>query len=183
MIEHLAQRMMDLRSHGITKDAQSFERPAPGPWSYEQQELGFNYRMTDLQAALGLSQWRRLNSIVAERQRLREQYRQLLAGLPLQLLQIPQDVNSSLHLAVIRLADPAQTTIVVCSRVYGLPASGCSCITLCICSPTTAGWDSRRVISRNRRPTPVMRSAFPYPGLQDGDQQRVVRTLASLLAA
>ena len=103
----LAQRMMDLRSHGITKDAQSFERPAPGPWSYEQQELGFNYRMTDLQAALGLSQWRRLNSIVAERQRLREQYRQLLAGLPLQLLEIPQDVSSSLHLAVIRLADPS----------------------------------------------------------------------------
>ena len=47
----LAQYMMQLRSHGITKDVQRFESPAPGPWSYEQQDLGFNYRMTDLQAA------------------------------------------------------------------------------------------------------------------------------------
>ena len=51
----LAQRMSVLRSHGITKDEARFELPAPGPWSYEQQDLGFNYRMTDLQAALGLS--------------------------------------------------------------------------------------------------------------------------------
>ena len=102
---YLAQRMADLRSHGITKDAQRFERPSPGPWNYEQQNLGFNYRMTDLQAALGLSQLQRLDLIVAERQRLLEKYRQLLDGLPLQLLQIPQDVTSSLHLAVIRLAD------------------------------------------------------------------------------
>ena len=51
----LAQCMVDLRSHGITKDDARFELPALGPWSYEQQQLGFNYRMTDLQAALGLS--------------------------------------------------------------------------------------------------------------------------------
>ena len=64
----LAQRMLDLRSHGITKDSQRFDRPAPGPWSYEQQELGFNYRMTDLQAALGLSQSQRLDTIVEDTQ-------------------------------------------------------------------------------------------------------------------
>ena len=99
----LAQRMADLRSHGITKDEARFERPAPGPWSYEQQDLGHNYRMTDLQAALGLSQLERLEIIVAERQRLLEQYRRRLAGLPLRLLEIPHDVHSALHLAVIRL--------------------------------------------------------------------------------
>ncbi|MAQ88962.1 MAG: UDP-4-amino-4,6-dideoxy-N-acetyl-beta-L-altrosamine transaminase [Rhodopirellula sp.] len=101
----LAKRMAHLRSHGITKEAQHFERPASGPWSYEQQELGFNYRMTDLHAALGLSQLQRLEQIVAERQRLLHQYSILLADLPLQLLEIPKNVYSALHLAVIRLAD------------------------------------------------------------------------------
>ena len=103
----LAERMADLRSHGITKDEVRFERTAPGPWSYEQQDLGFNYRMTDLQAALGLSQLGRLEAIVSERQRLLERYHLLLADLPLRLLEIPDDVRSALHLAVIRLSDPS----------------------------------------------------------------------------
>lgn len=102
---HLAQRMVDLRSHGITKDVDRFELPVSGPWSYEQQDLGFNYRMNDLQAALGISQLQRLEESVAERRRLFDLYHQLLAGLPLQLLRIPQDVKSALHLAVIRLED------------------------------------------------------------------------------
>ena len=62
--------MEDLRSHGITKDASRFEYPAPGPWSYEQQSLGFNYRMTEMQAALGLNQISRLDDIVNERNTL-----------------------------------------------------------------------------------------------------------------
>jgi len=102
----LAQRIAELRSHGITKDVQHFELTAPGPWSYEQQELGFNYRMTDLQAALGLSQLQRLDAIVAERNRQLQLYRELLSELPIQLLTVPEDVLSSLHLAVIRFADP-----------------------------------------------------------------------------
>jgi dTDP-4-amino-4,6-dideoxygalactose transaminase len=101
----LARRMADLRSHGITKEEARFERQAPGPWSYEQQDLGFNYRLTDLQAALGLSQLERLDTIVAERQRLLELYREKLASLPVSLLEIPPDVSSALHLAVIRLHD------------------------------------------------------------------------------
>ena len=101
----LAQRMADLRSHGITKDVDRFELPISGPWSYEQHDLGFNYRMNDLQAALGLSQLQRLEENVAERQRLFDLYQQLLAELPLKLLSIPQDVKSALHLAVIRLED------------------------------------------------------------------------------
>jgi UDP-4-amino-4,6-dideoxy-N-acetyl-beta-L-altrosamine transaminase len=103
----LAERMADLRSHGIIKDDIRFERPAAGPWIYEQQSLGFNYRMTDLQAALGLSQLQRLEAIVAERQRLLEQYRLLLTCLPLRLLDVPHDVSSAQHLAVIRLTDPS----------------------------------------------------------------------------
>ena len=97
------QRMVELRSHGIVREAERFEKSTAGPWVYEQQQLGFNYRITDLQAALGLSQLERLDQIVAERNRQLQRYRELLAALPLQLLEVPKDVFSSVHLAVIRL--------------------------------------------------------------------------------
>ena len=70
--------MKDLRSHGITKYKSRFEQPALGPWIYEQQQLGFNYRLTDFEAALRMSQLQRLDELVIERNRLRTQYRQLL---------------------------------------------------------------------------------------------------------
>ena len=63
----LAQRMAELRSHGIVREPERFEQPPAGPWAYEQQQLGYNYRMSDIQAALGLSQLQRLDELVAER--------------------------------------------------------------------------------------------------------------------
>ena len=118
----LAQRMAELRSHGIVRDAERFERQAAGPWVYEQQQLGFNYRITDIQAALGLSQLQRLDEIVAERNLQLQRYLELLADLPLQLLKVPEGVLSSVHLAVIRLQ---QTTPTQHCRVFeGLRAAG-----------------------------------------------------------
>ena len=99
----LAQRMTDLRSHGIVRERSRFERVSSGPWMYEQQKLGFNYRMTDIQAALGISQLGRLDAIVFERNRQFAYYKKLLVGLPVKLLHIPHEVHSSLHLAVVRL--------------------------------------------------------------------------------
>lgn len=181
----LAQCIADLRSHGITKDEARFERPAPGPWSYEQQDLGFNYRMTDLQAALGLSQLQRLDKIVAKRQRLLAQYRQLLAGFPLQLLEIPQDVSSSLHLAVIRLADPSPEHH---RRVFeGLRASGIG-VQLHY-TPVHLQPYYRRLGFREGDFPEAEAYAYNaislplFPDLQEGEQQRVVSTLASLLTA
>ena len=101
----LAQHMLELRSHGIVRDSKRFEQPAAGPWVYEQQELGFNYRITDLQAALGLSQLNRLADIVALRNKQLQLYRELIVDLPLRILDIPHDVLSSVHLAVILLQD------------------------------------------------------------------------------
>ena len=118
----LAQRMAELRSHGIVRESERFERPAAGPWVYEQQQLGFNYRITDIQAALGLSQLQRLDAIVAERNRQLQRYRELLADLPVQLLEVPEDVVSSVHLAVIRLQ---QTSAKQHRQVFeGLRAAG-----------------------------------------------------------
>ena len=99
----LAQHIAELRSHGLVREADRFEWPAAGPWAYEQQQLGFNYRITDIQAALGLSQLQRLDEFVTERNRQLKRYRQLLAELPVQLLEVPEGVRSSVHLAVIRL--------------------------------------------------------------------------------
>ena len=101
----LAQKMFDLRSHGITKDVNRFKRKSPGPWAYEQQSLGFNYRMTDFQAALGISQLKRLKKIVSERNKQYIIYDDLLSDLPVHLLKIMENVLSSVHLGIIRLED------------------------------------------------------------------------------
>ena len=99
----LSQKMYDLRSHGITKDFKRFKFEPKGPWSYEQQSLGYNYRMTDFQAALGISQLKRLDSIISERNKQYKIYQNLLKDLPVYLLEIEDSVLSSVHLAVIRL--------------------------------------------------------------------------------
>ena len=104
----LAERMRMLRSHGITRDPGLLEMGplAPG-WYYEQQALGFNYRMTDIQAVLGQSQLQRLDAYVSRRAALARRYDLLLAGLPLQLPQLADGNVSSWHLYVVRVAERA----------------------------------------------------------------------------
>lgn len=99
----LARRLRQLRSHGITREAECFVQHSDGPWHYEQQALGFNYRMTDLQAALGLSQMTQLDDFVARRRALAERYAALLKGLPLSLQAAHPDSESAFHLRVVRL--------------------------------------------------------------------------------
>lgn len=105
--DELAARMSLYRSHGITRDAAQMTHPSDGPWYYQQVALGYNYRMTELQAALGVSQMRRLDEFVARRHVLARRYNELLAGLPLTLpYQLPE-TYSGLHLYVIRLQSDA----------------------------------------------------------------------------
>jgi len=99
----LADRMAQLRSHGITRDESQMVSSSHGPWYYEQVALGFNYRMTDMQAALGVSQLQRLDEFVARRRALASEYNTRLAGLPLTLPWQNQDAQSAWHLYVIRL--------------------------------------------------------------------------------
>lgn len=101
--DDLAARLLRLRSHGITRDASLMGEKNPGPWYYEQLELGYNYRMTDIQAALGASQMSRLENFVARRRALAARYDNLLAGLPLQLPVQDDRARSSWHLYVVRL--------------------------------------------------------------------------------
>ena len=99
----LAIRMRLLRSHGITRDSEQMTRTSDGPWYYQQITLGFNYRMTELQAALGISQMQRLDTYVARRHELARRYDQLLCSMPLTTPWQHPDVYSGLHLYVIRL--------------------------------------------------------------------------------
>lgn len=98
-----AERMRLLRSHGITREPTKMSRQPDGPWYYEQIDLGFNYRMTEIQAALGLSQMDRLDDYVAKRHQKAQAYSELLAGLPLELPWQHPDGRSAFHLYVIRL--------------------------------------------------------------------------------
>lgn len=98
-----AERLRRLRSHGITSDPAQMDVPAEGLWYYQQLELGFNYRMTDVHAALGLSQMTRLDEFVAQRRRLAGRYESLLAGLPLTLPSAQPGAESAWHLYVVRL--------------------------------------------------------------------------------
>ena len=101
--EALANKMALLRSHGITRDPAQMTREADGPWYYQQIDLGFNYRMTELQAALGVTQMERLDQYVARRHQLARRYDDLLTGLPVTAPWQHADSYSGLHLYVIRL--------------------------------------------------------------------------------
>lgn len=99
----LAKRMQLLRSHGITREIADMTQVPEGPWYYEQIDLGFNYRITDIQAALGLSQMQRLDEFVAKRHAIVKHYDVLLAELPVITPWQHNDSYSGLHLYVIRL--------------------------------------------------------------------------------
>lgn len=99
----LAEKMALLRSHGITREPTQMMREPDGGWYYEQIALGYNYRMTDIQAALGLTQLCRLDAYVARRHVLAERYDRLLAALPLLTPWQHPDSYSGRHLYVVRL--------------------------------------------------------------------------------
>ncbi|OWY37924.1 UDP-4-amino-4,6-dideoxy-N-acetyl-beta-L-altrosamine transaminase [Xenophilus sp. AP218F] len=102
----LRQRLLRLRSHGITRDAGQMQGEAEGDWCYQQLELGYNYRLTDLQAALGCSQLERLDAFVARRRRLQAAYRNALSDLPLRMARQLPETDPAWHLLVVRLEQP-----------------------------------------------------------------------------
>ena len=101
--KELAEKMRLFRSHGITRDKSLMTRDPDGAWYYQQVGLGFNYRMTELQAALGISQIERLDKFVANRQKLQERYDSLLSSLPVIRPCQDQDSYSALHLYPIQI--------------------------------------------------------------------------------
>lgn len=104
--DELAESLRHLRSHGITRDTALMQGEPDGPWYYEQIELGYNYRLTDLQAALGSSQLRRLDAMQERRAALADRYDAILADLPLDLPHRSNDRTSAWHLYAVEIRQP-----------------------------------------------------------------------------
>lgn len=104
----LAARMERLRSHGITRDPDLMTHAPDGPWYYQQIDLGLNYRMTEMQAALGLSQMDRLEQFVTHRHTLADRYDAALADLPLTTPRRHPNSYSAFHLYIVTLDAPAR---------------------------------------------------------------------------
>ena len=119
----MAERLRALRSHGITREPDRMEQPAEGAWVYEQQSLGYNARMTEMQAALGLSQLRRLPSMQVRREALARRYDVELSELPLRLPSRLPDRIPSWHLYAVEI-DPTRTPIGRNTVFAGLRALG-----------------------------------------------------------
>lgn len=106
--EEYYKKLIQLRTHGITRDPKNMTTETEGPWYYQQIELGFNYRITDIQAALGISQLKRIDEYVLKRNTLAERYHEKLNKLPLVLPTVLSDRLSSYHLYVVQLSDEAK---------------------------------------------------------------------------
>lgn len=117
----LAERLRLLRSHGITRDTQQFSTPNDEPWYYEQQTLGFNCRMTDIQAALGLSQLKRLQAFITTRKIRVSRYQSLLAGIEnVKPLTVEPASDSAWHLFVIQVPATSRRVIFEHLRAAGI---------------------------------------------------------------
>ena len=101
--QELCDALQLYRSHGITRDPSRMTRGVDEPWYYEQIALGCNYRMTDLQAALGESQMTKLDAFVARRRQLVRRYHEKLNGLPIRTPYCLPEANPAWHLYIVRL--------------------------------------------------------------------------------
>jgi dTDP-4-amino-4,6-dideoxygalactose transaminase len=114
------ERMRRLRSHGIVRDPAEMALPAEGAWTYQQLELGFNYRLTDIQAALGISQLGQLDNFIARRHVLAERYDSALAHLPVQLPTRMPDCVSAMHLYPIQVLRHSRGEVFAAMRAAGI---------------------------------------------------------------
>jgi len=189
----LAARMSMLRSHGITRDparllgptaarAAAEAQPAPAGWYYEQQLLGFNYRMTDIHAALGLSQFQRLHSYVERRNALARVYGAALRKLPLQLPLVQPENRSAFHLYVVRLKAAAKSHRAVFDelRAAGIGV-GLHYIPVHLHPYYRALGFAQGQFPEAERYAGEALTLPLYPALRAQDQERVIRTLSGIL--
>ena len=180
----LFRRLALFRSHGITKDPAQMTRPSPGPWYYEMLELGYNYRMTELQAALGHSQLRRLDAFMARRREIVTRYNEAFAGLP--NVCTPYEapgVSSCFHLYVPRFDFKAMgvTRAEFGKRLHSFEV-GWQVLYIPV---YTQPWYERtygvrRGLCPNAEAYYDQALALPlYPKLTDDDVERVVRAVAA----
>jgi UDP-4-amino-4,6-dideoxy-N-acetyl-beta-L-altrosamine transaminase len=177
----LAARMARLRSHGITRDPGEMTHATDGPWYYQQIELGFNYRMTDIHAALGLSQMSRLDEFVARRNSLAARYDTAFSGAGVQTQRVPTDVLSARHLYVVRVPSDRHAHVFASLRARGVGAS------LHYIPVHLQPWYQRLGFSVGQFPEAEQHYAeaisLPmFAGLTDDDQGRVIAIVKEAIA-
>lgn len=184
--EAIANQLRLLRSHGITRDPAWLEEQDTGLWYYEQQALGYNYRMTDIQAALGLSQLAHLAEWIARRRQLAHQYQTQLAELPLILLSFDSFAHSAWHLYVVQL-DTEKTSL---SRRIVFDALRAANIGVNVHYIPVYWQPYYRQLGFERGLCPNAENYYQraisipmYSGLSDEDQSKVVNRLATILSA
>lgn len=177
----LAQAMTLYRSHGVTRDAGLMEWESDGPWYYQQVALGLNYRMTDLQAALGTSQMTRLSAYVARRNQLADRYDALLGNLPLRRPGRQADTLSSFHLYVIRVDAEHRRTVFEALRADGIGVN--------VHYIPVHTQPYYRTLGFKAGDFPAAEAYYAgaisiplYAGLSEGDQDKVVDSLSRALA-
>lgn len=178
--DDLHQKLIRLRSHGITRDPRFLQGTPDGPWSYEQVDLGFNYRITDIQAALGESQLNKLPQFLQSRRELAARYDEKLAGLPLTTPWQHPDTLSAWHLYVIQV--PAAKRLAI---FEGLKAAGIHAQIHYIPVHTqpwyrALGFKPGDFPGAERYYSQAI-SLPMYYGLADADQDRVIAALTAAL--
>jgi UDP-4-amino-4,6-dideoxy-N-acetyl-beta-L-altrosamine transaminase len=181
--DDLKEKVALLRSHGITRDPERMECPEEGSWYYEQVDLGYNFRMTDIQAALGASQMKRLRSFVDRRNKLAKRYDTALAGLPLRPIVVTSDNLSAFHLYVIRIEPSARVSR---REVFEHLASGGINAQVHYIPVHTQPWYRKLGFKAGDFPAAEAhyREALTlplYPGLTEAQQDKVVAVLREIL--
>jgi len=182
--EALATRMARLRTHGITREASEMTHASEGPWYYQQLELGYNYRITDLQAALGTSQMQRIDAFVDRRHAIAARYNEALQGLPLRTPWQHPDTRSAYHLYIIRL-DLERAPIGHAELFAALRAEGVLVnlhyIPVHLQPYYTALGFKRGDFPQAERYYSDAISLPMYPAMSDEDQERVITVIYRLL--
>ncbi|MEL6618256.1 MAG: UDP-4-amino-4,6-dideoxy-N-acetyl-beta-L-altrosamine transaminase [Pseudomonadota bacterium] len=180
----LAARMARLRSHGITRDPSLMTHETDGPWYYQQLELGLNYRLTDLQAALGVAQMDRLEAFVAKRHKIAARYDERLADLPVTLPYQAPGTYSAYHLYVIRLnpGTPPHRQVFEAMRDQGIGVN-LHYIPVHLQPYYRAMGFALGDFPEAEAYYAQAISIPMYPGLSEADQDQVVAALTSALSA
>jgi len=176
----LAESLLQLRSHGVTRNPQLFRGDPEGAWYYEQLQLGFNFRLTDFQAALGASQLQRLDAFVSRRRQLADRYDERLDGLPIGRPQRSSSGNSSWHLYVVQVDHRAKVFDMlrasgIRANVHYIPVHR---------QPYYEGLGFRRGDFPHAERYYDRAITLPlYPGLSDPEQDAVVAALRKAVRA
>ncbi|MDZ4167109.1 MAG: UDP-4-amino-4,6-dideoxy-N-acetyl-beta-L-altrosamine transaminase [Coriobacteriia bacterium] len=177
----IASYVRDLRTHGITRDTEKMRGVNVGGWYYEQLYLGLNYRMTDIQAALGTSQMTRIDEFVTRRNEIAARYIAALDGLPVRWQQVPEGVYSAYHLFVIELEQHRRAVVYDALREAGIGVN-VHYIPVHL-QPYYIGFGFSLGMFPNAEAYYERALTLPlYPAMTDADVDTVLAALASALA-